>query len=181
MSKWYVGWKIRTLLLGAFALLSTGCFKNPGQEVAPNGIALPVTPVYVGINTSYLRASGNCQGNGGFIITYSSSLTPSNTSEANCSEGVITMNLPVQQGMQNQIFNVDIVSKLKGRKSKPVSIVVNYAPPFAAPGFAILSGGVFSTGGGVDVAPAIGQPYGPVRTTAGAVNADLGIKGVLEF
>ncbi|MEQ1876746.1 MAG: hypothetical protein ABL958_08870 [Bdellovibrionia bacterium] len=112
---------------------------------APGLLDIPVQPVYLRSNDSYMQADGSCQGYAVIEFTYSSPLTPLNTVYGKCTDDKVSAQLPVQQGEQKQVFTVKIVGYLQApttTENLPPSLTVNYNPPVRMiAGFAITSGG----------------------------------------
>lgn len=155
--------------------------KNPQK---PTLLNVPITPIYLMTNNSYLKADGRCQGYQVIEFTYSSSLTPTNTVFGRCTNDIILANLPVLHGTQNQLFSVKIVGYLATPQSTlplPPNLSVLYTPPTTAvSGFAVVSGGGTLSGGAYLITnSSIGDVTTGTQTGTG-IKSRNGIHGNLD-
>src|ERR1700722_17607475 len=143
-------YSILLCLLGSGA---GGCFVNTGQQALPAmTTAVPITPIYLGVSSSYLLASGGCNGAQSMTFTYSSALTPKTTISAACSNNTVNAHLPVSSGDQNQTFSLTMAGVIRASSGTSVTVTVSYTPPSPGlPGFAIEVGGGIIGAGAVTV------------------------------
>lgn len=192
MLKWNVSARILALIALMGAAFTTGCYK-PGSQSQPTlpDSAISVTGKYNSSSDYYLWAVGSCAGSEAISISYSSSLTPSQTTEIPCTKngvknsavGEIASRLTIQNGEQAQVFTVVLTARQKNIKSKPKRFTVNYTPPTpSSPGFGITSGGDVLTdmGNTLTVHSSIGELFSPKDIDGGTIKAKTGLQGALD-
>lgn len=168
-------------LIAILALFSTGCFKKPDKEKMALPANMPVLPIYSGVSSSFLSATGSCGGDTSIIFTYSSALTAANTIEIPCSGDAITAQLPVSAGTSNQVFNVQIIGKLQSKRANATVVTVNFNPvPQGSPGYAVTVGGGKATSASASTFSTIGEHPGPQKQTAAAAMSRSGLGGIID-
>jgi hypothetical protein len=177
-------------LLLVAVVFTVSCFKNPGDEKTPvltNPV--PVSAVYMTktptelAELSYLWAEGECYGNKSVTFTYESPYTAKRSVDAMCVKSKVAIKLPVIQGDKDQLFKIEMSARLGAKKSKPITVALNYVPPPAnGPGFAVLNGGghVGHATANVSTMTQIGEPwsYTTVPSATGA-RVPVGLDGAI--
>jgi hypothetical protein len=173
------------LMAVSMALFLAACLKNTGSDETPTFSSQPsLTGAYRTDTDSYMRATGPCNGNSQVKITYSSALTTQNSLMATCKNDAFSLDLPVQSGLSNQTFALEVRGFKLNKFTVPIKVSFPWTPlPAAVAGFGVTSGGgIVSTGATASIInSSAGVPEGdPATLTAAGVKARIGIQGVLD-
>lgn len=166
-----------------FVVESVTDLSSPGNKL-PKILEIPVQPVYLRSNDSYMQAEGSCQGYQVIEFTYSSGLTPQKTVFGKCADDKVSARLDVLQGETKQVFTVKIVGYLSAptaTENLPPSLTVYYTPPVKAiAGFGITSGGrTTSSATHKIVNQSVGEVFIGTQTSAQAKSRN-GIQGSID-
>lgn len=172
----------RLYLLLPILVLTASCFKKPEQEKMAVATTVALAPVYAGASGSYLTAQGPCKGNTALVFEYSSAVSSTQTVEVKCTYDYVNTNLPVANGLSNQIFTVAVSGKYQNKKSSATSQTVNFNPaPSPDAGQAITSAGGQTTGPFASTWSIVGEFFGgtTLQTDPNATHRP-GLSGVLD-
>jgi hypothetical protein len=179
------------LLLIAAALWTSACgfiiesvSDFSGLPKSPAPLSIPVQPIYLTSNTSYMNAEGICQGYKVIEFTYSSALTPLDTVFGKCVDDKVSVKLHVLQGDKNQVFTVKIIGYLENPTQTinlPPSLTVYFTPPIQlTAGFGVTSGGGVSSSASYKIInQSVGETFIGTQTSP-SVTARSGLHGALD-
>lgn len=188
----------KIISLATLLLFVVGCFSKSGDQKRISLSAAPdVTPVYNTSNlaSSYLSASGDCQGFRSMILTYSSPLTSETQVRVDCSsnaQGGMSMSstsLTISSGEECQVFDVKVAGVYRNERTNTITQTVNYCPPTAAtPGFTVSAAGgsVYEAGPTYRGYVTFGEPFGvinqaPTTQTNVSNTNDYNLSGTVHF
>ena len=182
---------MRIVLLILFSTVLPGCgfiIENitdlSAKPKLPGILDIPVQPVYLQANDSYLQANGSCQGYQVIEFTYSSELTPNRTVFGKCENDLVSTRLDVLDGDKKQIFTVKIVGYVAAPSTPenlPPQLTVVYNPPVRMiAGFGITSGGGKMTSGSAQIINnSVGEVFVGTQTSASAKSRN-GLQGSID-